>query len=79
MWNTIFFFIKTYNKNYLHSENNWPLQAMQTKSHECLIVESSMDAVGSSNQTGQTTVAGPNNGNDLMHGYHNDLIPVGYG
>jgi hypothetical protein len=52
---------------------------MQTKSHECLIVESSMDAVGSSNQTGQTTVAGPNNGNDLMHGYHNDLIPVGYG
>jgi len=51
------------------------LQAMQTKSHECLIVESSMDAVGSSNQAGQTTVAGPNNGNDLMHGYHNDLIP----
>ena len=63
-----------------NSQNNWSLQAMQTKSHECLIVESSMDAVGSSNnQTGQTTVAGPNNGNDLMHGYHNDLIPVGYG
>ena len=76
----IFFSLKFMTKTmYVHSENNWPLQAMQTKSHECLIVESSMDAVGSSNQTGQTTVAGPNNGNDLMHGYHNDLIPVGYG